>query len=366
VKAAKPLGEVCDIVGGGTPAKDNAEFYGGNIRWATVRDMRADVIADTEFKITPLAVENSSTNVISKGNVVIATRVGLGKVCLLQHDTAINQDLRAIIPKDSKEIFVLFLFWWLKSISYLIVAEGTGATVQGVKLPFIKSLPFPILEYSEQQRIVAVLDDAFAGIAAASANAEKNLRNARELFASYLNFIFTRKGESWLTCKLGDEVKFIDYRGKTPPKMETGIRLITAKNVKMNRIQRDPEEFIDARVYDDWMTRGYPRKGDVLFTTEAPLGNVAQLDTDETVVIGQRLITMQPNDVVLDRTFLKYALMSRSTQAEIFKRGTGATVVGIKASLLKQVPVSFPAAVADQKTLANAMELNASAVALLE
>jgi type I restriction enzyme S subunit len=114
------------------------------------------------------------------------------------------------------------------------------------------------------------------------------------------------------------------------------------------------------------MTRGYPRKGDVLFTTEAPLGNVAQLDTDETVVIGQRLITMQPDENVLDRTFLKYALISRPTQAEIFKRGTGATVVGIKASLLKQVPLSFPTKVADQRALAQEMESSANSVAQLE
>ncbi len=159
------LGEICDVIGGGTPAKDRADFYGGSIPWATVRDMRSETIASTEFKITPLAVESSSTNIIPKGNVVIATRVGLGKVCLLQQDTAINQDLRAIIPRDAKQLFVLFLFWWLKSIAHLIEAEGIGATVQGVKLPFIKSLPVPCPSLPEQKRVVAIhrADDAMVG-----------------------------------------------------------------------------------------------------------------------------------------------------------------------------------------------------------
>ena len=235
IPVTKPLGEVCDVIGGGTPAKDRAEFYGGNIPWATVRDMRGDFIADTEFKITPFGLKSSSTNVIPKNNVVIATRVGLGKVCVLQQDTAINQDLRAVIPRSNKEVFVPYLFWWLKSISHVIVAQGTGATVQGVKLPFIKSLPFPILRYSEQQRIVSILEEAFAGLATATASAEKNFKNAHEIFDSYLNSIFTRKGAGWLTRNLGEEVKFIDYRGKTPPKRKVGIRLITAKNVKMTR-----------------------------------------------------------------------------------------------------------------------------------
>jgi len=139
-----PLGELCDVVGGGTPSKENHSFYLGDIPWATVRDMRQDLITETEFCITEDAVRNSSTNIISSGNVVIATRVGLGKVCLLGQDTAINQDLRGIVPRNLEKLAVRYLYWWLKSVSSLIVAEGTGATVQGVKLPFVKSLPVPL------------------------------------------------------------------------------------------------------------------------------------------------------------------------------------------------------------------------------
>lgn len=154
----------------------------------------------------------------------------------------------------------------------------------------------------------------------------------------------------WTTENLEENIQFIDYRGKTPPKVETGIRLITAKNVKMGYIQRDPIEFIDPRVYETWMTRGFPRRGDVLFTTEAPLGNVAQLDTDETVVVGQRLITMKVDPKVIDSTFLKYLLLSPHMQQEIRERATGATVSGIKASLLRKVPVSYPA-LSEQKRI---------------
>src|SRR5256885_2372407 len=95
---AKNLGDVCHVVGGGTPPKHRAEYYSGSIPWATVRDMRSDVITETEFSITSEAVGGSATNIIPGGNVVIATRVGLGKVCLLGQDTAINQDLRGIVP----------------------------------------------------------------------------------------------------------------------------------------------------------------------------------------------------------------------------------------------------------------------------
>jgi len=146
----------------------------------------------------------------------------------------------------------------------------------------------------------------------------------------------------WELKPLSECARFVDYRGKTPPKTESGIRLITAKNVKMGFVQREPEEFVDAAIYDDWMTRGIPQKGDVLFTTEAPLGNVAQLDIDDKVVIGQRLITLQTKYDEVDSCYLKYALLSPSVQSEIYVRATGATVLGIKARLLKEVPVPLP------------------------
>ena len=166
--------------------------------------MRADVITETECKITPEAVKSSATNIIPGGNVVIATRVGLGKVCLLGQDTAVNQDLRGIVPIDLNVLSVRFLYWWLKDIADEIVAEGTGATVQGVKLPFVKSLQIPLPPLPEQHRIVAILDAAFDHIATTRANCEANLLNARAIFESHLQAVFTQRGDGWVEKKLAD------------------------------------------------------------------------------------------------------------------------------------------------------------------
>lgn len=124
----KKLAEVCDVIGGGTPSKKNSKFYNGDILWATVRDMKAEIISDTEFKITEEAVKKSSTNIIPKGNVIIATRVGLGKVCVIEKDTAINQDLRGVVPKKPKQLDNRFLFQWFKSISHLRKHGTTSAS----------------------------------------------------------------------------------------------------------------------------------------------------------------------------------------------------------------------------------------------
>lgn len=162
--------------------------------------------------------------------------------------------------------------------------------------------------------------------------------------------------QDWQISSLEEVVKFIDYRGKTPQKTEYGMRLITAKNVKMGYLQNKPMEFVDPKIYDEWMTRGIPKKGDVLFTTEAPLGNVAQLDTDEKVVFAQRIIVMQPKREVLDSTFLKYMLLSNVMQEKIDEKGTGATVKGIKSQLLKKVKIYFPRSLSEQKWIVTILD----------
>ena len=115
-------------------------------------------------------------------------------------------------------------------------------------------------------------------------------------------------------------------------------------------------EFIAAASYEGWMTRGIPQNGDVLFTTEAPLANVAQLNTDEKVAFAQRIIIMQPKAARLDSTFLKYLLLSQPVQQRILTKGTGATVQGIKASLLKLIEISFPKSLATQEEIVSKLD----------
>ncbi len=148
--------------------------------------------------------------------------------------------------------------------------------------------------------------------------------------------------KNWEECNLEDYIKLIDYRGRTPVKTESGVRLITAKNVKLGYLQLEPQEFIATENYDSWMSRGIPNYGDVIFTTEAPLANVAQIDTNEKLAFAQRIIVMQPNPKKIDQTFLKWMLLSENTRQKILEKGTGATVTGIKSSLLKKIRISFP------------------------
>ena len=147
--------------------------------------------------------------------------------------------------------------------------------------------------------------------------------------------------EEWKQYRLIDVLDtLIDYRGKTPKKTMFGIPLITAKIIKNGRIET-PTEFISVDDYDSWMVRGFPMIGDVVLTTEAPLGEVAQLD-DANIALAQRVVTLRGKSDVLDNTYLKYYFLSNVGHQRLKARETGTTVTGIKQSELREVLVDVP------------------------
>jgi type I restriction enzyme S subunit len=260
-----------------------------------------------------------------------------------------------IVLRPSEVLTSDYLYYFLSQDTFRAAGEKNMTGTAGQKRitkSYLESCTIPIPSIGEQKRVVTVLDQAFGEIAVACSKVQQSIDGAQSLFVHALTALTSPLGATWVHSKLGLETRFIDYRGRTPQKTTSGLRLITAKNVRMGYVKDDPQEFVAPASYDDWMTRGIPQKGDVLFTTEAPLANVAQLDTDERVVFAQRIIVLQTDSDRLDPSFLKFLLLSSPIQKLIHEKGTGATATGIKASLLKTIPISFPSSIRKQKELA--------------
>jgi type I restriction enzyme S subunit len=351
----KPLGELCDVIGGGTPPKDRPDYYGGDIPWATVRDMRTDIITSTEHSITAEAVKASATNIIPAGNVVIATRVGLGKVCLLAQNTAVNQDLRGIVPKSNKEIDVAFLFAWFKSISEKIIAEGTGATVQGVKLPFIKGLAIPIPEMEEQHRIVTLLDEAFADIATAKANAEKNLQNARELFESHLQTLFTQRGEGWKDKTL-EEISTTFGRGKSRHRPRNDPSLYGGKYPFVQTGDVRNAEHIITEFSQTYSEAGLAQsklwpKGTICITIAANIAETGILGFD--ACFPDSVIGVVPDPKEAEVGYVEYVL--QSFKARLQALGQGSAQANINMGTFENERFPFPS-VAEQRGIVTKLD----------
>ena len=133
----------------------------------------------------------------------------------------------------------------------------------------------------------------------------------------------------------------IDYRGKTPIKSNSGIVTLSAKSVRNGFIDYSSCYHISEEEYRKYMVRGFPHIGDVLLTTEAPLGVVARLDRDH-VALAQRLLTLRGKKGVLDTCFLYYYLKSPAGQAKLKERESGTTVTGIKQSEFRRIEIEIP------------------------
>ncbi|PIP11457.1 MAG: hypothetical protein COT46_06975 [Sulfurimonas sp. CG08_land_8_20_14_0_20_36_33] len=260
-----------------------------------------------------------------------------------------------LYPKNENDMDKRFVYYLCLGIDFKSMNRGTTipslvkSELQSIQILFPKSL-------IKQQKIVAILDEAFGAIEKAKENAKRNLAHAKELFESYLQSVFENPTIDWEICNLENHIKLIDYRGRTPVKTESGVRLITAKNVKIGYLQLEPQEFIATDNYESWMSRGIPNFGDIIFTTEAPLANVAQINTTEKLAFAQRIIVMQPNPNKVNQTFLKYLLLSNPIRTKILSSGTGATVLGIKSSLLKKIEIYFPKSIIDQQTIVKKLD----------
>ena len=181
----KTLGEVAAIVNGGTPKSKVAEYWGGGVQWLTPKDMGqmdGREIAATPRTITDAGLAGSSARLAPAGSVILSTRAPIGHLAMNTVPMAFNQGCRGVVP--SEKLDPIYLFHFLDMSRELLNDLGTGTTFKELSSSNLKSVKIPLPPLEEQQRIVAVLDETFEGLACARAHAEANLQNARELFES--------------------------------------------------------------------------------------------------------------------------------------------------------------------------------------
>jgi type I restriction enzyme S subunit len=190
------LGEAFITVTGNTPPKNNANFYGGFIPLVKPPELCDGPIdaAEDGLSVSGAAVART----LPPRSILVSCIGNLGKIELNTVEVAFNQQINAILPDESKAI-PEFMFFQVLSPAFKTQLElqASGTTVSIVNKSKFNNIGIVLPPLPEQQRIVGILDNAFDGIATAKANAEQNLRNARELFESHLNDVFTQRGKAW-------------------------------------------------------------------------------------------------------------------------------------------------------------------------
>lgn len=163
--------------------------------------------------------------------------------------------------------------------------------------------------------------------------------------------------ENWSIAELNQVFDFVDYRGKTPHKISQGVFLITASNIRKGYMDYTRKEYISQEEFETRQSRGITQKGDLLFTTEAPMGNAALCDLDE-CSCGQRIITFQPfcSDVILPKLYM-YFILSPQFQKQLLDNCTGTTAKGIKADKLKHFKIPILPIAEQRRIVAKIEEL---------
>lgn len=186
----------------------------------------------------------------------------------------LNQRVCRLAPNDS--IDKGYLFYFMPVALKRIEEKTPFVTVKHLSAKELNKIEIPVLSLEEQRKIAETLSKVDELIAFR----EQQLAKLDELVKARFVEMFENVTEE---NALENLCHFIDYRGKTPEKSDSGLPFITAKNIRMHYMSFDTQEFISKENYDKVMTRGIPKVGDVVFTTEAPLGNVCripQFDTD--------------------------------------------------------------------------------------
>ena len=333
------LGDVCDDKITSISSKENFDIIYIDI---SSIDNKTKCIS-SYTKIPAKKAPSRAKQILKLNDILVSTvRPNLNAVAIntLDEDTVVVGSTGYCVLRSTEKIENKYLFYFCQSPTFIeqLVKRAKGASYPAVSNVDVKNIQIPLPPLPEQRRIAAVLDQVSSLIALRKAQLAKLdlLVKARfvEMFISYY-------GHNEMP--LNEVCKFIDYRGKTPEKSEKGIPLITAKNVKNNEFSIEPREFIPTENYDSIMTRGIPRINDVLFTTEAPLGNVCRIPAVyKKFCVGQRIITIQPNRGVLVSSYLEAALLRPEFQDKIWKKSSGSTVKGIRSKLLGELTIPIP------------------------
>jgi len=331
----RKLGEVCSFLNRGISPKYLEEGGMCVLNQKCIRDHTINF--ELARRHDSSAKRVSAERLVQLGDVLInSTGTGtLGRVAQLREapiePTTVDSHVTIARPLRGR-FFSDFFGYMLIFIEEAIkkAGEGCGGQTELARSVLAEnfSVAYP-LSQSEQRRIVAILDEAFDGIATAKANAEKNLQNARALFESHLQSVFTQRGEGWVDHKkpLADLCALIvDCEHKTAPTQEEGIPSIRTPNIGKGKLLLDGVYRVSEETYREWTRRAEPLPGDLILAREAPAGNVAVIPDNTKVCLGQRTVLIRPNRTVFEPEFLSWLLLQPKMQQKLLAHSRGATV----------------------------------------
>jgi type I restriction enzyme S subunit len=342
----KKLEEVCEelFAGGDVPKENSSKFETDNFQ--------IPIFSNGEKNKGLYGFTNVAR--VTKPSITIAARGTIGYSEIREEPFYPAIRLIVVIPKT--EILDLF---FLKYVFSGIDFNHSGSSIPQLTIPMIKGYPVPLPPLPEQHRIVSILDKAFAAIATAKANAEQNLKNAKELFESYLQGVFEKKGEGWEEKELMEICEQITDGSHFSPKSsdDDEYPYITVRDIDDDIIDFDNCKNICKKDFKLLMKNGCkPNLGDLLFSKDGTVGKVSLVDFEKDFVVLSSLAIIRPKSKIITSSLLKYILKNPLFLQTAVGMKTGVAIRRIILKNLKLIDVSFPKSLKDQNNIVQKLD----------
>lgn len=293
----RPLGEVCEIQLGGTPARRTASYWDpaketDNV-WLSISDLPMSVgeeVVDSKEYLSDKGAEK--VKLVRKGTLLFSFKLSIGRIAFAGRDLRTNEAIAALQIKDSSLLSDRYLAWFLASQDWdQITAQDEklkGKTLNKQKMAKI-AVEFPAI--AEQREIVEFLEKSLARIDRATLNSKENLAKANELFESYIERRLRREAEAQPTQTLSCVTELIvDCEHKTAPTQSDGFPSIRTPNIGKGHLILEGVNRVSESIYQRWTRRAIPKPSDLILAREAPAGNVGVIPDGERVCLGQRTV----------------------------------------------------------------------------
>lgn len=340
-----PLGGLVTISGGGTPSRTNDRYWGGGIPWATVKDLKDINLFGTQETITTEGLRDSASNLIPAGSVIVATRMGLGKVAINTIDVTINQDLKAFSCCDDLDPRYL-LYFLLANASHLD-SMGKGATVKGITLDVLKDLSIPLPQLPEQKRIATILDKADS----IRRKRQEAVRLTEELLRSVFLDMFgdpVENAKNWRLVPLGSAIRSIETgwsaNSEDRPREKDEWAVLKISSVTSGRFLPGEYKVVaDERIDRELLT---PKRGDLLFSranTRELVAATCLVEQDEPkLFLPDKLWKIIPDEHVTCTEYLRYLLSHPRFREKLTKQATGTSGSMLNISQAKVRSIEMP------------------------
>lgn len=346
----KTLGDVAVIGAGNSAPQDEALFRDGTIpffRTADAGRVRFGDIGEATDYLNDQGVKGLRR--FPPGTILFpksGASTFLNHRVMLSVEGCVSSHLATIVA-DEKQAHPRFLLYLLSTIAAQDLVQDHA--YPSLNLPTIAGIPIPLPPLPEQRRIVALLDEAFAGLAVAQANAEKNLQNARALFDSHLNDVFSKRGDGWVERRLGEigKVSMCKRIFKEETSATGDIPFY-----KIGTFGKEPDAFIPIQTYNEYRAKySFPRKGDVLISASGTIGRRVRYDGEPAYFQDSNIVWIDHNQKQVLNDYLYHfygACEWESTK--------GATISRLYNDNLRGIVITFPESHQEQRRIVAALD----------